>query len=207
MVTVHSAITPRGISDLGGFEDSSASAVKVVFPFTTFYCSEFQPLAGRHAVLSRDGCGGVHEEVRTLHKLSMTVAARNGGHIPVSWECPQRFPASFEPRIFHLRQSTTADADTPRVDRTGFLLHTAGRGGPDLDEDRRAQSAPGWPVRHCRRSTGPIDELRAPGWPIAVRSVHTIADLRFARRRTVGHLSDNCVKLRLGHDFVPHLLP
>src|SRR5260221_1179744 len=138
MVTVHSAITPRGISDLGGFEDSSASAVKVVFSFTTFYCSELQPLAVCHEV---------------------------------SWILPQRFPASFERRTCHLRQSATADADTPRVHRAGFFLHTAGRGGPGPDEDRRAQPARGRPVRHCPRPAGPTDELRSPGGIVPVRPV------------------------------------
>jgi hypothetical protein len=41
MVTVHSAMTPRGMSDLAGLAVSSASAVAVIFSlFTTVYCSE-----------------------------------------------------------------------------------------------------------------------------------------------------------------------
>src|SRR5882762_8360603 len=67
MVTVHSAITPRGISDLGGFEDSSASAVKVVFSFTTFYCSELRPLAGVLKRFRDLTCGpGVGESERQV---------------------------------------------------------------------------------------------------------------------------------------------
>src|SRR2546423_8669354 len=116
MVTVHSAITPRGISDLGGFEDSSASAVTVVFSFTTFYCSELQPFAVAP-------CG--------IMGTSAAIAGR------------------LEQRNANLRQPAATHADTPPVHRAGFFLHTAGRSSPDLDEDRRAQPARGWPGRHC----------------------------------------------------------
>src|SRR5438552_7836838 len=43
MVTVHSAITPRGMSDFGVLADSSVSAVKVVFSLlTTFHCTQLR---------------------------------------------------------------------------------------------------------------------------------------------------------------------
>src|SRR5947207_4388298 len=96
MVTVHSAITPRGISDLGGFEDSSASAVKVVFSFTTFYCSELRPLAGVLKRFRDLTCGpGVWEserQVKSQRSKVKSVSSREvcsysdcRGDKPMSW--------------------------------------------------------------------------------------------------------------------------
>src|SRR5882762_10070572 len=92
MVTVHSAITPRGISDLGGFEDSSASAVKVVFSFTTFYCSELRPLAGVLKRFRDLTCGpGVGESERQVKSQRSKVKSQKCAWS--RWSGPHRFAA------------------------------------------------------------------------------------------------------------------
>src|SRR5579872_5878169 len=83
MVTVHSAITPRGISDLAALAVSSVSAVAIVFSlFTRPYCTELEaarslfvvmPLAGLSDLLANPA----DIDVRNIHREAVLIENRD----------------------------------------------------------------------------------------------------------------------------------
>src|ERR1039457_107366 len=170
IVTVHSAMKPRGWSPVagGGAGTSFTSAtVAAFFCSTDTYCSE-----------SLIFCGAGWYPARRL---------------PIGADCGYPLP-NHDTNVQRRRHRCCANPGKtrpPPAGGTGVLLHHSGRGRADLNEDRRQPPGPARLVGHGHQSA-------ADGRLLPLRPLHAAAGAGPQRRRVVAALPRDSAHLRVG---------